>query len=678
MVLLAAAVAVAWPAPVGAQDQPVEPTIVRVAGISPWTAPGRPFTLTLQITNTTELTLRDVSVQVTFFTPVSTRSSLRLALDEGIAGTSIGAIDTAVDESIEPGEQGTVTVRRPMTDFASFRGVYPASITVSHAGGVIDLATAIPFFTPSDAPPINVALILPVSRPTVVGFDGGFSEETLERLRLDELAQQLAVLGTRPENGATLALDPSMVATLQQIGGPIEAPSPSPEGGAVPTPSPIAVDAAAMLEQLRAAASAAGEVATVPFTPADLRTLIPAGLRADLLRHITLGRTTIGSIVGRNPSLGFLVPPSLALDAASIDALRSLGIRGAILDPLLLAAPPAGPADLRPDLFGASFPVPVAAAADPFPVLLPDESLRARFTGSEQGVLLAQAVIAETMGSWQELPLSASRRIVVIAPWELPSPPALESLLDGLHRAPWVRLVTGSEAIAELQAEGGEIQALGAPEADRPFLAAARIARISLRTLSEITTEELSLIDELDRLILRSESNEWLADPARGTALAQTVVRQVQSLLDAIEVAPRRITLTSRTGDAPVTVLNGNPFPVRVRVRLAGSKVSFPSGASRLVELAQGDNTFSVPVEARAGGSFPLDVLVESPSGRRLTSGRLVLRSTAVSTVSLAIVGGSAGFLLLAWFRRTIRGRGSRGARGSRRPASPHSIPSRR
>jgi hypothetical protein len=131
----------------------------------------------------------------------------------------------------------------------------------------------------------------------------------------------------------------------------------------------------------------------------------------------------------------------------------------------------------------------------------------------------------------------------------------------------------------------------------------------------------------------------------------------VLRILSGIQVGSgRRVTLTSKSGSVPVTIINRNPFPVRLRVRVESAKVGFPNGATKLKQVDPPNVTLDFTVLARAAGSFPLDVRLETPDGAHLIGrGSVILRSSAVSPVALLVVGGSTLFLLLAWARRSRR-----------------------
>ncbi|HVL31981.1 MAG TPA: DUF6049 family protein, partial [Actinomycetota bacterium] len=419
--------------------------------------------------------------------------------------------------------------------------------------------------------------------------------------------------------------------------------------------SPVALEAAAALEAARGAATAVGEVATVPYAPADLVALARRGLRADVLRQVTLGRSVVEQRLGRVPSVNALVPPKFSLDSRAAATLGPVGIAGALIEAGRL--PEVRDSDVRPDLFGPSQPV-LIRAADPYGALIPDQPLLERLAATDQGVLLGQAVVAETASAWLELPVLAPERVITIASHALPSPTTLAAALDGLSGAPWVQLRTVGDAIGTLNKQTIPVSLRPGEAADRPYLREARRARRALQTVTSIAVSPPDELERLNRLILVAESAEWDTAEKQGVALAAAVEQRSRAILRSVEVFSRPVTLTARTGKVPVTVINGNAFPVRVRVRLQSPKVGFPQGATRTVEVAAGDSSIDFTVEARAAGSFPLTVRVETPDGDRLlASGTLTLRSTTVSAVALAAVGGSTLFLLAAWVRRGTRRR---------------------
>jgi hypothetical protein len=668
----AAAILAMYPAIANGDTQRAQvtaPQIFRIASISPWTDKDHPFKLKVQITNPTELALESVSVRVSVFGRVLSRSQLRSALDGGTPTESIGSLVERLDEPVAPGEQRTVTVERPVADLLGSiagRGVYPIQVSVEHSRGTAVAYTAIPFFPPgSNVEPLNITWILPVTAPTIRPTGGVYTQAAIDSLDMAQLMQQMKAVAARPGANVTLAPDPILLDTLADLADGFRLAGPS--GAVTVRPEDtIARAAAGLLDQMRASAAAAGEIATVPYAPADLTALARRRLQGDALRQITLGRSVAAQLLGRPTDLSVLVPPGRAIDAASASALSPLGLSGLVIDQSLLQ-PLTEP--FQPQLFGPSRPI--AFTGSSLKALLPDALLTQRMNGTEQGVLLAQAVIAETASSWLELPSLASERLIVIDSPPGLAPTVLASMLNGLRGAPWARMETATQAFDTLPPEGAQLR-LPILQRDRPFLDAARRARAALTTLTAITVTPPADVDVLDRSILAAESDEWSTAPGAGISIADGVRDTVQGMLGRISVgAGRRVTLTSHTGSVPVTVINNNPFPVRVRVRVTSPKVVFPQGGSQITVVPPPNDTLDFKIQARTAGSYPLDVSVETPDGNRLIArGSVILRSSAVSAVTLLIVAGSTVFLLLAWLRRAHkRDRGRIGHEAAAPPA---------
>jgi hypothetical protein len=627
---------------------------IRIASISPWMDKTHSFSVTVQVTNQTELALENASVRISVFGRVLSRGQLRQSLDGGTPTETLGNFTEPLDGVVSPGEQRTLTIERPVAALIGSiarTGVYPIQISVVHSRGEETVSTAIPYFGSPPLNPLNVTWVLPISAPTIRPVDGAYSQEQIDALGIAEVTQQLQAIAARPGANLTLAPDPSLLDTLSDLADGFDLSGPTGRQPVGPD-DPDARAAADFLDAFKRGAQAAGEIATVPYAPADLPSLAQHNMRADMLRQVTLGRSVAEQILDRSPSLSVLVPQGLALDPASASALAPHGISGVVIDPATLPQQPIEP--FQPQLFGASRPV---ALEGSLTALLPDPPVTTRMHGPEQGVLLAQSLIAETASSYLELPSLGTERVLVIDSPARIAPTTLAAAIDGLSHAPWVRMRSATDAMQNLPPQGAQLPLPQGLRPDRLFLAAARAARGLLSTLNAITVDPLPESGSFDRTLLASESAEWDGTPSAGVALARTVRAAVSTMLSGIQVgAGRRVTLTSKSGSVPVTVINQNPFPVRLLIRVGSAKVGFPSGSTRTIQVDPPNDTVDFTVQARAAGSFPLDVRLETPDGAHLIArGRVVLRSSAVSAVALLVVGGSAVFLLLAWARRSRR-----------------------
>ena len=649
-------VAVPAPARTGARPsaQAAQTTgLLRIAAISPWLDGTHQFSVTAQILNQTELTLDGASVSVSVFGRVSSRSQLKLALDGGTPTESLGSFSQAIPGSIGPGQQRTITLERPATALIGSiarTGVYPIQVSLLDSRGAETASTAVPYFSSPATNPLNVTWVVPLSAATVRPNGGAYTQAAIDSLDIAELTQQLQAIAARPGADLTLAPDPSLLDTLTDLADGFDLLTPT--GREHVGPNDLAArQASDLLDEFRRAAAAAGDIASVPFVPVDLPSLAQHGMRTDALRQLTLGRSIAEQVLHRSPSSAVLVPPNLAFDVSSAATLAPLGFTGIVLDPATLPQKPVEP--FQPELFGPSRPI--ALSGTSMRALLPDAQVAARLAGHEQGVLAAQSIIAETASSYLELPSFGSERVLVIdSPVRL-APTALAAAIDGLNSAPWVRMRSATEALTILTPEGAALPLPSLIRPDQPFLAGARGARTELSILESILVEPLRDADQYDRTVLAAESAEWGGDPTTGVRLARQARYAVNGILNGIQVgAGRRVTLTSKSGSVPVTILNKNPFPVRLRIRVDSAKVGFPTGATRIIQVDPPNNTVDFTVLARAAGAFPLDVRLETPDGARLIArGSVILRSTAVSTVALLVVAGSTFFLLLAWARRS-------------------------
>lgn len=658
--LLASALPAAAQQPSPSPSEPPQAQMLRVARISPWLDATHPFAATVQITNTTELALENVRIIVRVFGRVFSRSELELALDHGATTPLIGFASQSLEGSMVAGEQREVEFTRDTAKLAPFSrtGVYPIQITLRSSAGSEYALSAEPYLSAPAERPINISVVLPVTRPTLQRGDGVFPSSAPEDVGANEITQQMSSIAAHPGLAITLAPSPSLLDTLAQMA----------DGFAVHDASTVRVEekagsaahaAATALDAIKRAAAAAGEIATVPYAAADLPSLLQHGLRADLLRQVTLGRSVASERLGRAPSLAALVAPGSRLDEQTIQALLPLGVSAVVTTVRSLDQVPQTP--FQPQNFGPSRPVSLdLSGSKDIPALLADDPLSARAAAPEQGVLGGQAFVAMSATAWLELPLFSADRVVVVAPETLPAPPALGAMLDGLAGAPWVHLRTVADAVTALPPQSSASLAR-IQTADDDVLAAARAARRALNTLEQIVTAPPPEIETLDRTVLLAESSEWRDAPGVGLALGRAVSQRVRAITRAIRVVPRQVTLTSRRGSVPVTITNGNDFPLSVRVRLESSKVEFPGGAARTVELTPPNQTVDFAIVARATGAFPIDVRVESTDGKhRLAAGRVQVRSTAVSAVALVAVGGGVALLLFGSMRR-----------GRRRKASP-------
>jgi hypothetical protein len=155
------------------------------------------------------------------------------------------------------------------------------------------------------------------------------------------------------------------------------------------------------------------------------------------------------------------------------------------------------------------------------------------------------------------------------------------------------------------------------------------------------------------------------------------VLRTAESELSKVKLPPSiSITLTSRQGRLPLTLLSSAATPVKVLLTLTSEQLSFvvahfgsvgwchpigPGSEDCQLTLSRSTTTLQVPVIVRTSGAFPLALELATPSGsEEIAAGTDTVRSTAISDVGLVLMVSAALFLAVWWARNARHGRRAR------------------
>jgi uncharacterized protein DUF6049 len=690
--MAAAAAALALAATVPAGAQPATPGAkMSVASFEPWSDPTKPLQFTIVVTNTGSRPIVDPVVRTTIYRRVQTRTALHVALEGRRLRNVVAATTDTIDGPIEPGGTVRLPVSHELSALANvFRqgigGVYP--IEISFSGSDRQLASAVSalvYLGESPKHRLNAAIVLPVHRPAAFDpEDGTYTEAALVR--------DLGTSGFISRTAALLAASTNVPMTIAPTGFLLDELAALSNGYRLKGASTeahaddrFARAAAKALEELKAAAASdILELATTTYAWADLVPLVHGGLSSDVGKQITLGRSSVAGALGRAPSSEVFVPAGGRMDAQTAEAIAPFDIQRMVIAPDVV--PPQG------GQFGPDLPLIARGAGGlDYPVLLSDDATATRLTqpGDADKRLVAQGIIAEAAMVYFERPSFSDKRSFVIAPPVMPHPDITAPVVRALSTAPWITLRTLSDLIGALPAPEGEKQPLvvGSPAGGR-FEAAIRGAETMIETLSQVVTPPGAATKDLDRLVLVAESYDWVAQPGGAERFADAARKRARAILDKIAVVPRpdrkdpnrsyrKVTLTSRAGPLPVTVQNDTGYAVTLKVRVGSSKVSFTKDTETLEAIGKRE-TVTFTAAARASGLSPVEVKLltcRAPDGepkcqpgkgdRQITTGTVLVQSSAVSAVALAATGGGAAFLLAAWVRRDVRRRRNGGTRSS-------------
>lgn len=657
---LAAALPMALGLPdAGAQQPSGEPALI-ANSISPFTAPGRPLEIALTVVNPGSAPLDGAVVRVTVHNRIVTRSELRQALDGDPRGDIILVTTEELGDPIGPAGRRDVVIRRELGEIANtfgrsgVDGVYPVSIQLRAGGTTLARAsTAVPFFAEPPQTRLNVVWVYPVHWPAAFDSRGAYPAGSIERAlqtggRLDATLSALESHSFLP---LTLAPTGLLVDQLKDLADGYVM-STSRGQRAIHAGDQEALAASSALQRLKQVVSSRTfQLVSSTYARADIVGLAHDRMREELARQIEAETERAANDLGITPAPEFLVAPDGRLDARSAVDVVALGARTVVVSPEDLPE--------RFTKFGYDRPVTITGGGRVrLTALIADAAIRDRLAREAEAALTVQGALAETAASYFELPALAAERLLVIATPGMPDPRVASGLLDGIAAAPWVRLRPAPEAVEALPPTEEPIVMPIARPGDRTPLAAARAARRAVQILGQVLGEQERPVETLERFILASESIDWTRDPQRGSVFARAARGSAERTLGLIGIPSRQVTFTSRIAQIPVTILNETGQPVSIRIRLLSSKIRFPEGATRTLDVPQRVLTVTFRAEMRATGSFPLTIRIETPDGRAsFGEGQINVRSTAVSAVTLVGTGGGALVLLLGWARRLVRAR---------------------
>ena len=637
----------------------------------------------LVLENLSDAPLGSLQTVVEVYPEVEDREQLRDAFEGAPGGPPIHVHnqDIADGGSIAPGEIRGVdeTLERSMVPWATDPGgVHPVRIAVTRGTDVlVETITAVVWLQDHPTTPLLTTLAWPLDaspwRTTRDAYPLDADDELTEGSRLDVL---LSAVERAPSEPIQLAPAAHLLEDLSDRADGFTALERAPNGELVGRRVPANASAPTRsmdaLTRLREVATTLdGPPISGAYADADLDGLLQSDPPlADLAAEAAIdGRRRV------QLQLGVEVDASThllreAVEPAVLDLLPG--------DQLLLSSqaadvprPGAGTQPTSPvrQIRAPSGRLLTAFVADPYL----EESL-AQTDHPAGPVLAAQRPIAESAMAY----LTAGeegRALAVVPPatWD-PSPETAERLLAHLTGAPWLDLAPATAVTSAVPPTGAPLE-LRAPtgpgltndlsERVREVSDGLEAAAASLPDGGERLGDRRT--DQLHDTVLRATST-WYggAERDQAEALLRDVERSVESTFGEVEVPDGEITLTSDTGQIPVTLQRsrGGPILVDVEVDSPGT-LQWPEGrrAERIELQADESRTVTFETQALSTGSFPVTVRVSDPSGtHEYTVATVAVRSTAISGPTLLAIAVVVLGLLLAGVLR--RG----GAAGTRKP----------
>jgi len=374
-----------------------------------------------------------------------------------------------------------------------------------------------------------------------------------------------------------------------------------------------------------------------------------------------LGARTLQDVLGATPldrPLAAFVDP--ASDAA-IDRLRQMLVtRVAVRDSSLV------PAD-HPFTPAQGFTIETAGGRSQGVATAP--FVERMLSGTDPAPLKVARVIAALAEVAYETP--AIERGLLLAspsPWS-PDVDAMTTLVDALRDFPLAQPVTLDDLFSRISTEqvGGspvERQLRPMPPNVSPVTAADyEAAAQHLHAFESVVGRDDPAAVAGERALTTALSTALT--PERARAQLEVVDRSVTSFTNAVTVSAKRITLTSRRSQVPLTFDNKLKRTVRVRVHLASTKLLFPLGDEPVIDLRPGNTTLrdeKFTVEARTSSTFPMDIWLTSEDNQLQFGSpvRAPVRSAVFGGFAVALTVGALVFLALWWGNHLRRARKAR------------------
>ncbi|MHB1446027.1 MAG: DUF6049 family protein [Acidimicrobiales bacterium] len=623
-----------------------------------WVTPGQPFPIKLAMGPTTGEAASDgAELEVSVFQRLVTRSAFALSQQGRSLGRGLWSDTTALSNG-PGGSQAEMCI--PVDALPSplcsapyglktgnVAGVYPIEVNVrdAHTGASeARLITHLVIVDPGHAAnPLRFALVVPVASTSPLTSGGARRISSATLSRLNELVGGLAFHGP---DALTLAPDPATLAALAD------------------TPLPAAHSVLTVLRRM----SPGLQVLAQPFTPVNPAALVNAGLPTELATQMARGSAIDQAELGLRPSVATWLVQG-PLDRSTVATMSGLGARR-----FLVPSADAGgrSARLTPDR-----PFPLALGQASYPALVGDPGLASDLQISDP-LLAVHELLADLAQVYFENPnleyyqngllVPEPRVVAAVAPsYWAPGKAALTELLGGLATGPFLQTTTLSGAFA---VPTSTIPATPTgppgPALRRPGIDAGRIRtlRTKLGALVGSLTRPLPVLVSASDLILASEGADLR--PAQRRAYLTTASGQVNTVLSQVTVVASSITLTSRQGRIPLSIVSDLPVPARVRVELSSTRLGFSGSGgldsvSKTFTLTLRNTTWLVPVTARSTGRFQMEVKVfTAAGGQQMSAAVLYITSRAFSGVGVILSVGALLLLAFWWARALQKGRRNR------------------
>jgi hypothetical protein len=486
-------------------------------------------------------------------------------------------------------------------------------------------------------------------------------------------------LSSTAQDHLTWAIDPALLSDVSVMTHPYWYGGNSLCSGRNPKQPTADPDATPWLTKLQAAT--AGQPAFItPYADADAATLSHAGLDDNLASAYQIGKSVAGRILPNTFGAAAVVSSGVgALPAAwpadgTVDSgvLTSLAKDGGVNAVVLQSGSLPSSADhgyddalgLTKNSLGTKTPALLAdrGVTSILGSATAGSSRAARFAAEQNFLAVTAMIVAEGPNEGRSLVVAPPQR------WD-PSKSEATTLLTWTRSVPWLRPV----GISKLASESKHLSARRLPARQ---VSHAELGGGYLSQVSELN-DDLSLFEDilykpapavittLDSALLATESTAWRGGGAPGGWLA---LSKIESYINDNEnkirlIAGTKILLAGTSGTTPISVQNGSPFNVIVKLDVwtpPGSQLSIGSAPAVLTIESRRTATTRIHLTSTAIVTTMMQLQLvtthETPLIWIGSSKQMSVQVTRYGRTLLALIAGALGVLVLTsvgrWYRR--------------------------
>lgn len=578
----------------------------------------------------------------------------RVAISSGEAYTgrrlvARGTFDNVGD--LKPGDERgfSITIPRSALQLSGEEGVYPIGVQVlatdvdgSRQGKAVGRATTfLPLRGGKRAPAAALTVVWPFLLPYGRRSDRRYPD--LDALAASigpdgQLRHLLDLAKTSPRRGSDLLIDPGLLAAVESLAH--SAGKTTADAARRKAASDFLADLVHLTQRLGCG--------TIGFARPDLLAIANSPSRRDLSDAVE--RATTGTLKGLGLTcIRMEWPSARSVSRTLLTALRRSGTAAVIV------GPPAVPQ--WQSTTGNVLQRRTLAGRLP---LFVDDRLDTGVPGTRSLVTLRQAILSEAVFSSIAAQATKSKPAnVFLVSSALDPGPVKGSPLDAAFKAP----VVGSTDLSKVLKSGGTAYTGPIPDRAttrpiRPIQVAAAIDAAKSALLLDTLLVDPADKTEHAQIVATAVSQAWRRNNATGLDAAMGASNALsEELADITVEGPRALTLSSQSGQFPVTVRNRTTHRVHIALAIdsTANRVTFKAPAD--LRVAAGESR-TITVDINLHGDTATTVSVQLRTPTRQTFGMATVfnvRSSRVGAALWAAIGLSVAFVAVALVRRFAR-----------------------